>query len=64
MATIVFKNSRATVLSSQSYADMLLEEAKKLNKLAKESVDEIISDYAHSTSSGFPTHQNHQRTGK
>jgi hypothetical protein len=52
MATTVFKNSRATVLSSQSYADMLLEEAEKLyNKLAKESVDEIISDYAHSTSS-------------
>ena len=37
---------------SQAYADMLLEQAEKLyNKLAKELGDEIISDYAASTSS-------------
>jgi len=37
---------------SQAYTDMLLEEAEKLyNKLAKELGDEIISDYASSTSS-------------
>ena len=35
---------------SQAYADMLLEEAEKLyNKLAKELVDESISDYDFST---------------
>jgi hypothetical protein len=39
---------------SQAYTDMLLEEAEKLyNKLAKESVDEIITDYAFSTSSSL-----------
>jgi len=37
---------------AQAYTDMLLEEAEKLyNKLAKELGDEIISDYASSTSS-------------
>ena len=39
---------------SQAYTGMLLEEAEKLyNKLAKESVDEIITDYASSTSSSL-----------
>ena len=39
---------------SQAYIDMLLEEAEKLyNKLAKELGDEIISDYASSTSSSL-----------
>src|ERR1044072_94517 len=39
---------------SQAYTDMLLEEAEKLyNKLAKELGDEIISDYASSTSSSL-----------
>jgi hypothetical protein len=40
---------------SQDYITMLLEEAEKLyNKLAKELVDEIISDYASNISSSLP----------
>ena len=40
---------------SQDYIDMLLEEAEKLyNKLAKELVDESISDYASNISSSLP----------
>jgi len=39
---------------SQAYTDMLLEEAQKVyNNLAKEIGDEIISDYASSTSSSL-----------
>jgi hypothetical protein len=40
---------------SQNYLDVLIQEAEKLyNKLAKELGDEIISDYASSTSSSLP----------
>ena len=39
---------------SEAYTDMLLEEAEKLyNKLAKESVDEIIGDCLFSTASSL-----------
>lgn len=39
---------------SEAYTDILLEKAEKLyNKLAKELVDEILTDYAFSTSSSF-----------
>ena len=39
---------------SQAYADMLLDEAQELyDKLAKDLVDEIITDYASSTSSSL-----------
>jgi hypothetical protein len=41
--------------SSSDYITMLLEEAEKLyNKLAKELVDEIISDYASNISTSLP----------
>ena len=41
--------------SAQAYMDMLIEEAERLyNKLKKELVDEIITDYSSNISSSLP----------